>query len=354
MTDTTRDFGETSTGKKVVVTTLTNSHGLRAEIMNYGATVLELHVPDREGKLADVVLGFDSVSDYENKSPYFGCIAGRYANRIADGRFTLNGKEYHLAKNNDPGGIPCHLHGGDQGFDKRVWDVLEATATTVRYRYVSADGEEGYPGELTVTVQYTLTEENELKIDYTATTDQTTCINLTNHSYFNLKGEGQGTILDHQLQIHASHTTTVDAGLIPTGELAPVANTPFDFTQAKQIDAELEEQNEQLTFAGGYDHNWVLNHPNENLVSAAVLVEPVSGRRMEVLTTEPAIQFYGGNFLDGTLVGKSQKNYLYRGALCLETQHYPDSVHHPSFPSTLLNPDEIFTSQTIYRFSVAK
>ena len=344
-------FGQTARGEKVYATQLVNKNGLRVKTMNYGATIVELHVLDRQGSLKDVVLGFSNVADYETKSPYFGCIAGRFANRICDGKFSLGGVEYDLATNNDPAGIPCHLHGGNEGFDKKLWKIINSSEQSVCYEYISVDGEEGYPGELTVQVKYTLTDLNELKIDYTATTDKLTCINLTNHSYFNLKGEGEGTVLDHRLQINASATTAVNAGLIPTGEITAVDGTPFDFREVKVIGAEVNSQDDQMLYGGGYDHNWVLNNSSHELTSAAVLYEAQSGRRMEVLTTEPAIQFYGGNLLDGTLQGKSGKTYEYRGALCLETQHFPDSVNQPSFPSTRLSPGEVYKSQTIYAFS---
>jgi aldose 1-epimerase len=349
-----KEFGKSKDGKASIYI-LENPNGMKVAFSDFGATVVEFHVPDRDGKFADVVCGFTTAKDFEEKSPYFGCIVGRYGNRIANGQFKLDGKTYNLAKNNAPAGVPCHLHGGNKGFDKQIWAAEEVTFNgykSIKFTLVSPDGDEGYPGELTLSVYYTLTENNELLIDYRATTDKATPVNVTNHAYFNLKGEGNGTILDHELMLNADRTTTVDKGLIPTGELAAVKGTPLDFTKPYKIGARIEEKNEQLSFGLGYDHNWVLNKKGEELSMAATLYDSTSGRFMEVLTTEPAIQFYCGNFLDGTLTGKSGKKYVHRGALCLETQHFPDSPNHPSFPSTILKPGEELQSQTIYRFSV--
>ncbi|MBN1782213.1 galactose mutarotase [bacterium] len=345
-------FGQVD-GKDVFLYTLKNSQGTTVEITNYGGTIVRWLVPDRNGELADIALGFDSLETYVAKSPYFGCIIGRYGNRIADGQFTLNGETYTLAKNNSPAGMPCHLHGGIKGFDKRVWDaVREPDKNMLKLRYLSKDGEEGYPGDLDVTVTYKLTEDNALVIDYYAVTNKPTPVNLTNHTYFNLKGEGNGDILDHVLTIHADQTTPVNAGLIPTGEIAPVAGTPFDFTEPHAIGERIDIDNEQIRFGPGYDHNWVLNKTSQDTMLAATVYEPGSGRFMEVLTMEPALQFYSGNFLDGTLTGKSGQPYVYRSGFCLETQHYPDSPNHDNFPGTVLNPGETYHTVTVYRFSV--
>jgi aldose 1-epimerase len=327
---------------------------MRAVISNYGGIVVSLHVPDREGKSADVVLGFDSLQDYQTKSPYFGCLVGRYGNRIAHGKFSLDGREYILATNNSPGGIPCHLHGGNRGFDKVAWAAepsMRDGLPVLRLKYRSVDGEEGYPGNLDVEVVYSVTADNGLRIDYSATTDKPTPVNLTNHSYFNLRGEGQGTVLDHELTIHAAHYTPVNAGMIPTGEIAPVAGTPFDFNQPHAIGERIEADNQQLKHGIGYDHNYVIAGAPGELRLAATVREPVSGRIMEVLTTEPGVQFSSGNHLNGKLIGKSGQAYARRSGLALETQHYPDSVNQPHFPSTILRPGETYRTTTIYRFS---
>lgn len=342
-------FGKTKDGVAVDCYTLMNHNGVALKVINYGATVISLKVPDQNGKLEDVVLGFDNLADYETKSPYFGCVVGRYGNRIAKGRFTLDGAAYHLATNNGPNA----LHGGLKGFDKAVWQVKPMQTVdgpAVALTYVSKDGEEGYPGNLSVKVVYTLTDRNEVKIDYTATTDKDTIINLTNHSYFNLAGQGKGDILGHEMQINASHFTPVDATLIPTGELRPVKGTPFDFTEPTAIGARIHQDDEQLKFGNGYDHNWVLDKDGA-LSLAARVVEPKSGRIMEVCTTEPGVQFYCGNFLDGTLTGKGGEVYKFRYGFCLETQHYPDSPNHPNFPPAVLRPDQSYQTTTIYRFS---
>lgn len=351
---TVRSFGQLADGRPTQLFTLENEHGFRADISDYGGTVVNLLVPDRDGALADVSLGFANAAEYAAHSPYFGALIGRVGNRIAHGRFTLDGLTYTLATNNDPGGIPCHLHGGMVGFDKVLWEARPMVADgnpALVLRYVSRDGEEGYPGELTVEVTYTVTQENELRLDYRATTTKATPINLTNHTYFNLKGEGAGTILDHVLTIHASRTTPVDAGLIPTGEIVPVTGTPLDFTSPHMIGERVDSPDEQMRFGGGYDHNWVIDRRDDSLFLTATVLEPESGRVMDILTTEPGLQFYSGNFLDGTLTGKSGKKYLYRGGFCLETQHFPDSINHPNFPSAILRPGETLRSTTIYRFS---
>lgn len=343
-----RPFGKIA-GKTVELFTLKNSKGMEAAITNYGGIVVSLKTPDKAGKMADIVLGFDSLEGYTKEHPYFGAIIGRYGNRIAKGRFRLNGVEYKLATNNGPNA----LHGGLKGFDKVVWDVVAADERSVELRYVSKDGEEGYPGTLTATVKYTLTDANELRIDYTATTDKDTVVNLTNHSYFNLAGEGQGDILGHLVEIHADRFTPVDAGLIPTGELKPVAGTPFDFRQPHAIGERIQAKDEQIERGKGYDHNFVLNGEMGRLRPAARVVEPKSGRVMEVLTTEPGIQFYTGNFLDGSVKGKGGKAYQFRYGFCLETQHFPDSPNQPTFPTTVLKPGETYKSTTVYKFSAA-
>ncbi len=342
-------FGETKDGRPVDLFTLTNAHGIQVAITNYGGTVVSLKTPDRHGKFADIVLGFDTLEGYLGVEPYFGALIGRYGNRIAKGRFTLDGHEYRLAQNNDGNS----LHGGLKGFDKRVWQAKDASAMGVpalELRYLSQDGEEGYPGNLSVTVTYSLTAKDELKIDYAATTDKDTVLNLTNHSYFNLAGQGQGDILPEVVTIVADRFTPVDSTLIPTGELKSVAGTPLDFRQPTPIGARIDEKHEQLQFGHGYDHNFVLNG-DEGLKLAARVKEPTSGRVMEVLTTEPGLQFYTGNFLDGTIHGKGNAIYGRRSAFCMETQHFPDSPNQPNFPSTVLKPGEHYKSTTLFRFS---
>ncbi|MCX6937963.1 MAG: galactose mutarotase [Verrucomicrobia bacterium] len=347
-------FGKTPDGTPVEVFTLTNRHGTKIRAMTYGAIVVSLHTPDRSGKPGDIVLGFNTLAEYIADSPYFGAVAGRYANRIARGKFALGGIDYTLATNNEPAGIPCSLHGGLKGFDKVVWQgegVAKNGAQGVRFTYVSKDGEEGYPGTLRVSATYWLNDDNEWRIDYTATTDKATPVNMTQHSYFNLRGEGDGDILGHELKINASRFTPVTSGLIPTGELRQVAGTPFDFTRAHPVGERINNPDEQLKHGGGYDHNWVLDAKKGKLALAATVYEPTSGRYLEVLTTEPGLQFYAGNFLDGKLIGKSGKPYPYRSGFCLETQHFPDSPNQPSFPSTILNPGKTLKSTTVYRFS---
>ena len=328
--------------------TLKNKNGMEVRITNYGATITAIQVPDRDGNFADVALGYDSVEAYINavNRPYFGCVAGRYANRIAEGRFTLDGAEYVLATNNGEN----HLHGGNMGFDKVVWNA-RMIEKGIELTYLSKDGEEGYPGNLQVTVTYTLTDDNEIVINYRAVTDKATPVNLTNHTYFNLAGEGSGSINNHVLQIKASRFTPVDKGLIPTGELREVDGTPFDFRAPKAIGKDLGADDEQLKIGGGYDHNWVLDRKGSDMETAAVLYESNSGRVLEVITEEPAIQFYGGNFLDGRLTGKSGRPYNHRSGLCLETQHYPDSPNRPQWPSTTLRPGEEYNTTTVYKFS---
>ncbi len=341
-------------GRPVHLYTLENKSGLRAVISDYGATIVSLEVPDRTGQSADVVLGFRTLEEYRTKSPYFGCIVGRFGNRIANGKFSLDGKNYTLATNNSPAGIPCHLHGGVQGFDKVLWTAEPFSRDdlpALRLRYRSADSEEGYPGNLDVEVVYAVTGDNELCIEYLATTDKPTPVNLTNHSYFNLRGEGQGTILDHELTIHAARFTPVTAGLIPTGEVAPLAGTPLDFNEPHRIGERIGHDNEQLKFGIGYDHNYVIDGSVGELRPAATVKDPASGRIMNVLTTEPGVQFYSGNFLNGSTIGKSGQPHVYRSGLALETQHYPDSVNQPNFPSTILRPGQTYRTKTVYRFS---
>ncbi len=331
--------------------TLTNSKGMEVKITNYGGIVVALRVPDRQGRFEDVVLGFDRLEDYLKGHPYFGAIIGRYANRIAGGRFTLNGVSYQLTLNEGQN----HLHGGQRGFDKVVWKarpVRSAQGVGVRLTYLSRDGEEGYPGNLSVTVTYLLTEENELRIEYVATTDRDTIINLTHHSYFNLAGQGRRDILEHLLQINAEYFTPIDANLIPTGEIRFVRGTPFDFTRPTAIGARIEQEDEQLRFGRGYDHNWVLSGPPGTVRLAARVVEPGSGRVLEVWTTEPGLQFYSGNFLDGTITGKEGRVYRHRYGFCLEPQHFPDSPNKPHFPAVVLRRGARYQTTTVYKFSV--
>jgi aldose 1-epimerase len=342
----TSHFG-TYEGKPVTLYTLKNRNGMTAKIMNYGATVVSLTAPDRKGKYADVTLGFDGFDQYPTKSPFFGAIVGRVGNRIAKGKFKLDGKEYSLAVNNGPNS----LHGGVKGFDKRIWTVSHKPSKmnpSITFKYVSADMEEGYPGELTAIVKYTLTPDNAIRIDYHVKAKKHTIANLTNHTYWNLGGSD--TILDHKIQIMSNAITPVDETLIPTGKLMPVANTPFDFTKSTRIGNRIDADNEQIKFGGGYDHNFVVKGQMGTLRKAAAVHEPKSGRYMEVWTTEPGIQFYSGNFLDGTLNGKGGKMYPKRGGFCLETQHFPDSVNQPNFPKTDIKAGHTYTSTTIYKF----
>jgi aldose 1-epimerase len=340
-------FGQTSDGTTVEKFTLRNAQGMTMSVITYGGIVTSLTAPDRKGQFTDIVLGYDSLSSYIRSNPYFGALIGRYGNRIGAGRFTLNGVEYKLATNDGAN----HLHGGVKGFDKVVWKVDSANDRALVLSYVSKDGEEGYPGTLYARVTYTLTDSNEVRIDYQATTDLATVVNLTHHSYFNLAGDGKGDILNHELMILADQTTPIDAGLIPTGELRDITGTPFDFRTATAIGARIGADDEQLRFAGGYDHNFVLNKMDNSLTLVARVSEPTSGRVMEILTTEPGLQFYSGNFLNGTNIGKGGVAYKYRYGFCLETQHFPDSPNKPQFPSTLLDPGKTYATTTIYRFS---
>jgi aldose 1-epimerase len=342
-------FG-TADGQAVDLYVLRNPSGMEVSITNYGGAVVSLKVPDRTGKFADVVLGYDDVQGYVTDKAYFGAIIGRYANRIAHGRFTLGGVSYTLPKNDGEN----ELHGGTKGFNKRIWTAKEISSSegpALELTYYSKDAEEGYPGNLTAKVIYTLTAKNELKIEYQATTDKETVVNLTNHSYFNLAGQGNGDILGHRLIIHAQEFSPVDSTLIPAGDMRRVHATPFDFSQPEAIGARINQDDQQLKFGRGYDHNWILNSKGEHPLSlAAEVYEPDSGRAMEVWTTEPGVQFYSGNFLDGTAHGKEGKVYGHRSAFCLETQHFPDSPNHPAFPSTVLKPGRRFHSTTVYKF----
>jgi aldose 1-epimerase len=339
-------------GKPIEMATLKNARGVEIQAINYGAIITSLKVPDRSGKVADVVLGFDRPEQYwaDPPPPYFGAIVGRYGNRIAKGQFAIGGKTYKLATNNGPN----HLHGGNRGFDKVYWEMStkdSAQGSSVVFTRTSPDGEEGYPGNLRATITYTLTDKNELIVDYRATTDKATPVNLTQHSYFNLAGEGSGDILGHELTINADRYTPVDDTLIPTGKLAPVQGTPFDFRTATAIGARINNDDAQLKAGRGYDHNWVLNGTGNALRVAARLTDPKSGRSMEIQTAEPGLQFYSGNFLDGTIKGKGGHVYAHRTGLCLETQHFPDSPNQPSFPTTILQPGKVYTTRTIMTFS---
>jgi len=338
-------FGNLPDGTAVDLYTLKNAHGLTMKVMTYGAIITALQTPDRHGQLGDIVLGFDNLEGYLKGHPYFGAVVGRYANRIAKGRFTLEGHTYTLATNN----YPNALHGGLKGFDKVVWaaePVPVPDGVAVRFSYTSSDGEEGYPGNLVVRVTYTLTNQDELVMDYEAKTDKTTVINVTNHSYFNLAGTGD--ILGHELMLNAGNYTPVDDTLIPTGQIAPVKGTPMDFTTAKPIGRDLK----QLTNTPqGYDHNFVLNRAGKGLALCARVHEPKTGRMMEVLTTQPGVQFYSGNFLDGTLTGKRGITYQQHDGFCLETQHYPDSPNQPAFPSVVLHPNQAYRHRTVHKFS---
>jgi aldose 1-epimerase len=339
-------------GKPIEMATLKNARGVEIQAINYGAIITSLKVPDRSGKVADVVLGLDRPEQYwaDPPPPYFGAIVGRYGNRIAKGQFAIGGKTYKLATNNGPN----HLHGGNRGFDKVYWEMStkdSAQGSSVVFTRTSPDGEEGYPGNLRATITYTLTDKNELIVDYRATTDKATPVNLTQHSYFNLAGEGSGDILGHELTINADRYTPVDDTLIPTGKLAPVQGTPFDFRTATAIGARINNDDAQLKAGRGYDHNWVLNGTGNALRVAARLTDPKSGRSMEIQTIEPGLQFYSGNFLDGTIKGKGGHVYAHRTGLCLETQHFPDSPNQPSFPTTILQPGKVYTTRTIMTFS---
>jgi aldose 1-epimerase len=350
-----RPFGRLSDGREARLFTLKNATGFQADITDLGGIIVSIHAPDRRGARADVILGLASAPEFEAKAAGFNAITGRYANRIAAGKFTLDGKTYTLATNSTSGGVPVHLHGGKRGFNRAIWDAeptVRDGQPALRLRYLSRDGEEGYPGNLQVEVVYRVTADNALRIDYLATTDQATPLNLTNHAYFNLKGEGQGDILDHVLTLHAKRYTPAAANMIPTGEIAVVAGTPFDFTKPQRLGARIGEKHEQLLLARGYDHNFVLDSGNGALALAATVREPASGRVLEVLTTEPGVQLFTANHFAGKLSGKAGQPYVQHGGFCLETQHFPDSPNQPSFPSTILRPGQTFRSTTVFRFSV--
>lgn len=338
-------------GEQVERFILANTSGLGITVLTYGGVIQSILVPGRDGRLVNVALGFTNIDDYVNLSPYFGCITGRYANRIANAEFTLEGETYQLPANDGPN----TLHGGERGFDKRVWTASNVTDTSISLSYTSPDGEEGFPGTLETTVTYTLTDDNAIQIDYEATTDAPTVVNLTNHTYFNLNGDGVGSILDHELQLDASNYTPVDDTLIPTGEIAPVAGTPFDFTEAKPIGQDIRNYAyDQMALGRGYDHNYVIDRDspdNHELIPIGRVMSPNTGIVLEVETTEPGVQLYTGNFLDGTFAGAAGQAYRQGDGFCLETQHYPDSPNQPDFPSTVLLPGDTYTSTTLYRFS---
>lgn len=341
----TEEFGTMDDGRQVQLFTLTNDNGMEVSITNYGGIVTSVKVPDKNGNIDDVVLGFDDLEKYKSGHPFFGAIAGRYANRIAKGQFELNGETYQLATNNGDN----HLHGGEEGFDKKLWEAeVNEEENSITLSYLSPDGEEGYPGNLDVEVTYTLTEDNELRIDYNATTDKATVVNLTNHSYFNLSGDPSQGILDHLLTIHADRYTPVDEGLIPTGELRPVEGTPFDFTSTELVGARID------SIPPGYDHNFVLNNPDSGVRKIATVEHEESGRIMEVYTDQPGVQLYTGNFLDGSLTDRGGNSIEQYAALCLETQTFPDSPNKPDFPSPVVNPDEAYETTTIYQFKVSE
>ncbi|MDR0901499.1 MAG: galactose mutarotase, partial [Opitutaceae bacterium] len=351
-------WGALPDGRAVSIFTLDNGRGLRVRVSDFGAVIASIETPAKNGVVDDIALGYPALAGYmeDAAGTYFGSVVGRVANRIGKGRFTLDGKTYKLATNNTPGGLPCTLHGGKIGYNKVLWTarVIPGESPSVVLSYRSPDGEEGFPGNLDLTVTYTVRPDNTLRIEYAAVTDKATPVNLSQHSYFNLAGEGNGTILNHRLRIGASRTTPVDIGLIPTGRLQPVAGTPLDFLQPHAIGERVDAADEQLKFGAGYDHNWALDGwkpGNKELLFAAEVFEPLSGRVMTVLTTEPGLQFYCGNFLDGTIKGKSGKPYLHRGGIALETQHFPDSPNQPDFPSIILRPGKRYESATELKFS---
>jgi aldose 1-epimerase len=342
-------FGKMPDGREVSIITLTNKNGLKARVTEYGATLFSMEVPDKHGKTADITHGYDTLAGWLTNTSYFGATVGRFGNRIKDGKFTLDGKNYTLATNNDPGGIPCHLHGGIKGFDKVLWSSRIISDNGVEFNYLSKDGEEGYPGNLTVKVTYTLTEANELKWEALATTDAPTILNVVHHSYWNLSGNPAATINDHELMLAAPNFLPTDIGLIPTGVIAPVTGTPMDFTKPRVIGEQLAADTESLRFGGGYDHCWVLEK-GSGVRLAARLKHPASGRVMELSTDQPAIQFYGGNFLDGTVAGKGGVKYAKRTALCLESEGFPDSPNQSSFPSPVLRPGQTYQHRMIHKF----
>ena len=349
-----RGFGRLTDGREAQLYTLDNGRGLVAEITDFGGIIVRLLVPDRTGRQADVVLGVDSAAEFEAKAAGFNSVIGRYANRIAGGRFSLDGQTYHLETNSNSGGVPVHLHGGRLGFNRRLWTATPTTREglpAVRLRLTSPDGDQGYPGKLQVEVLYSVTADGGLRLDYAATTDRPTPLNLTNHAYFNLKGEGEGDILDHELTLHAARYTPVTPAQIPTGELAPVAGTPFDFTRPRRIGERIARDHPQLAIGRGYDHNFVLDHRGAEPGLAAIVREPISGRVLEVLTTEPGVQLFTANHFAGRLTGKSGRPYPRFAGFCLETQHFPDSPNQTGFPNTILRPGQTFRSATVFRFS---
>ncbi len=348
-------FGELKDGRRADLYTLENENGMKVDITNYGGIIVRLYVPDREGNLDDIVLGYDNLEQYFDDPNYFGALIGRYGNRIGEGKFELDGNTYQLEINEEPAGHPCCLHGGGEGFNAQLWTAKETKIDGkkgLKLMHLSEDGEGGFPGNLKAVVYYTLSEDNSLRVEYRAETDQPTVVNLTQHSYFNLKGHGEGKIEDHLLYINAEQFTPVDEGMIPTGEIREVTDSPFDFTVIGELGKEIEVDVEQLNLAGGYDHNWVLNRENKGLELAARVIETHSGRQMEVWTTEPGVQFYSGNGINLNGPGKENKNYQKRGALCLETQHYPDSPNHDNFPSTVLRPGEKYRTVTEFSFDL--
>lgn len=344
-------YGKMPDGREVRIFTLTNKNGLKARVTEYGAILVSMETPDKSGKFADITHGYETLAGWLTNTSYFGSTVGRFGNRIKDGKFTLEGKEYKLATNNDPGGIPCHLHGGTQGFDKVLWAGKPTDSNGVELTYVSKDGEEGYPGNLSVKVTYTLTADNELKWETEATIDAPTILNVVHHSYWNLSGDPNTSINDHLLTLNAPSYLPTDVGLIPTGEIAPVAGTPMDFTKATSIGERVAADFEALKFGGGYDHAWVLEK-GEGVRLASKLHDPKSGRTLEISTNQAAIQFYGGNFLDGTVAGKGGVKYPHRSALCLETEGFPDAPNKPNFPSSVLRPGETYRHTMIHKFSV--
>ena len=343
-----KPFGQTASHEAVTLYTLKNSHGMEVQIMNYGAIITKIMVPDKNNQIEDVVLGFDTVEEYIKDSPYFGAIVGRYGNRIAAGKFSLDGKSYTLAAQNNG----QHLHGGLKGFDKKVWKTVSQKAGSLTLSYLSKDGEEGFPGNLEIQVTYTLNDDNAIAMDYVAKTDQATVLNICNHTYFNLTGNVKRDVLDHSIQLNAPFFIPVDKVLIPTGEVKSVKGGPFDFTSPKKIGQDINASEEQIVIGGGYDHCYAFDKAPGAYGKIAHVEEPSSGRVMEVFTTEPGVQFYTGNNLDGHLVGKYGAKYIKRSGFCLETQHYPDSPNKPNFPSTVLRPGETYTSKTVYQFSV--
>ena len=348
-----RSFGTTRDGQEVKLYTLKGAGGVIMDVIDYGGAIVRLYTPDRDGKLTDITLGFNSVREYEDHDAYFGAIIGRYCNRIAGGKFVLDGKTYSLPLNNNPGGNPCSLHGGNKGFDRYVWNsepFKRGDSVGLKLTMTSPDGDQGYPGNLSVTVRYLLSPDNVWRIEYSAVTDKPTPVNLTQHLFFNFKGEAEGTILDHELTINSDRITTVGSGLVPNGVLADVTGSAFDFTAPHKIGERIHWQNDQLEFGGGYDQNYVLRNQTGSMAQAATLYEETTGRYMEVWTTEPALQFYCGNFLTDKIVGKQGKNLMHRGGLALETQHIPNSLNLPQFPSTILRPGATYKSVTEYRF----